>query len=154
MTIVAWNGSGDPTAMSTSDTFKKVLSIFITASILKLGQGIILYLILSNLCLSYSQIVMSLAKCLFLFDVFCQFCFHWFNCFRINGMLLHCWNLPLACFFSLPIENNMVILIIEVLLWFNFSRICFRVVQLEHSELAASRSFSQWNSQSQMVVAS
>ncbi|XP_048140588.1 callose synthase 3 [Rhodamnia argentea] len=41
MIIVAWNGSGDPTAVFTSDVFKKVLSIFITAAILKLGQAVL-----------------------------------------------------------------------------------------------------------------
>ncbi|KAK4758148.1 hypothetical protein SAY87_019449 [Trapa incisa] len=39
MVIVAWNGSGDLTAMFASDSLKKVLSIFITASILNLGQA-------------------------------------------------------------------------------------------------------------------
>ncbi|CAA0815271.1 Callose synthase 3 [Striga hermonthica] len=41
MTIVAWNGSGQPSAIFDSDVFKKVLSIFITAAILKLGQAIL-----------------------------------------------------------------------------------------------------------------
>ncbi|XP_039159176.1 callose synthase 3 [Eucalyptus grandis] len=41
MIIVAWNGSGDPTAVFTPDVFKKVLSIFITAAILKLGQAVL-----------------------------------------------------------------------------------------------------------------
>lgn len=39
MIIVAWNGDGNPTKIFDSDVFKKVLSVFITASILKLGQG-------------------------------------------------------------------------------------------------------------------
>lgn len=39
MIIVAWNGTGEPTAIFSSDVFKKVLSVFITAAILKLGQG-------------------------------------------------------------------------------------------------------------------
>lgn len=39
MTIVAWNGSGQPSAIFNGDVFKKVLSVFITAAILKLGQG-------------------------------------------------------------------------------------------------------------------
>ncbi|CAL0300448.1 unnamed protein product [Lupinus luteus] len=39
MIIVAWNGSGHPTAIFTDDVFKKVLSLFITASILKFGQA-------------------------------------------------------------------------------------------------------------------
>jgi hypothetical protein len=39
MIIVAWNGSGDPTVIFHADVFKKVLSVFITAAILKLGQG-------------------------------------------------------------------------------------------------------------------
>ncbi|KAJ1383229.1 Glycosyl transferase, family 48 [Sesbania bispinosa] len=38
MIIVAWNGSGDPTVIFNGDVFKKVLSVFITAAILKLGQ--------------------------------------------------------------------------------------------------------------------
>lgn len=39
MIIVAWNGSGNPTDIFKGDVIKKVLSIFITAAILKLGQG-------------------------------------------------------------------------------------------------------------------
>lgn len=39
MIIVAWNGSGNPSAIFEVDVFKKVLSVFITAAILKLGQG-------------------------------------------------------------------------------------------------------------------
>ncbi|KAM7497427.1 hypothetical protein LguiA_021841 [Lonicera macranthoides] len=39
MIIIAWNGSGQPSSIfSSSDVLKKVLSIFITAAILKLGQ--------------------------------------------------------------------------------------------------------------------
>ncbi|KAF7847605.1 hypothetical protein BT93_L2796 [Corymbia citriodora subsp. variegata] len=41
MIIVAWNGSGDPAAVFKPDVFKKVLSIFITAAILKLGQAVL-----------------------------------------------------------------------------------------------------------------
>ncbi|GMH11510.1 hypothetical protein Nepgr_013351 [Nepenthes gracilis] len=41
MIIVAWNGSGEPSAIFDPDIFKKVLSIFITASILKLGQAVL-----------------------------------------------------------------------------------------------------------------
>ncbi|KVI09417.1 1,3-beta-glucan synthase subunit FKS1-like, domain-1 [Cynara cardunculus var. scolymus] len=41
MIIVAWNGSGDLTSIFDSDVFKKVLSVFITASILKLGQAVL-----------------------------------------------------------------------------------------------------------------
>jgi hypothetical protein len=39
MIIVAWNGSGKLSAIFSGDVFKKVLSVFITAAILKLGQG-------------------------------------------------------------------------------------------------------------------
>ncbi|GAU12088.1 hypothetical protein TSUD_00540 [Trifolium subterraneum] len=39
MIIVAWNGPGDPSAIFNGDVFKKALSVFITAAILKLGQG-------------------------------------------------------------------------------------------------------------------
>lgn len=39
MIIIAWNGSGDPTVIFQGHVFKKVLSVFITAAILKLGQG-------------------------------------------------------------------------------------------------------------------
>lgn len=39
MIIVAWNGSGKLSSMFEGDVFKKVLSIFITAAIMKLGQG-------------------------------------------------------------------------------------------------------------------
>ena len=39
MIIIAWNGSGNPSAIFAGDVFKKVLSVFITAAILKLGQG-------------------------------------------------------------------------------------------------------------------
>ncbi|KAF8015337.1 hypothetical protein BT93_H0983 [Corymbia citriodora subsp. variegata] len=41
MIIVAWNGSGDPTTLFSPDVFKEVLSIFITAAILKLGQAVL-----------------------------------------------------------------------------------------------------------------
>ncbi|CAL5433839.1 unnamed protein product [Camellia sinensis] len=41
MIIVAWNGSGDPTSIFSSDVLKKVLSVFITAAILKLGQAVL-----------------------------------------------------------------------------------------------------------------
>ncbi|GKV12593.1 hypothetical protein SLEP1_g23715 [Rubroshorea leprosula] len=41
MIIVASNGSGQPSAIFTGDVFKKVLSIFITAAILKLGQAVL-----------------------------------------------------------------------------------------------------------------
>lgn len=39
MIVVAWNGSGDPSAIFNGDVFKKALSVFITAAILKFGQG-------------------------------------------------------------------------------------------------------------------
>jgi callose synthase len=39
MIIVAWNGTGELSSVFSSDVFKKVLSVFITAAILKLGQG-------------------------------------------------------------------------------------------------------------------
>lgn len=39
MIIIAWNGSGDLGAIFHGDVFLKVLSIFITAAILKLAQG-------------------------------------------------------------------------------------------------------------------
>jgi hypothetical protein len=39
MIIVAWNGTGELSSIFSSDVFKKVLSVFITAAILKLGQG-------------------------------------------------------------------------------------------------------------------
>jgi len=39
MIIVAWNGSGDPSVIFNGAVFKKVLSVFITAAILKFGQG-------------------------------------------------------------------------------------------------------------------
>ncbi|KAI9094765.1 hypothetical protein K1719_026571 [Acacia pycnantha] len=41
MIIVAWNGNGDPSVVFNLDVFKKVLSVFITAAILKLGQAIL-----------------------------------------------------------------------------------------------------------------
>ncbi|MFS7983822.1 putative 1,3-beta-glucan synthase [Helianthus anomalus] len=41
MIIVAWNGDGNPTSIFESDVFKKVLIVFITASILKLGQAVL-----------------------------------------------------------------------------------------------------------------
>lgn len=49
MIIVAWNGSGAPSSVFEADVFKKVLSVFITAAILKLGQG--------DLSFSYPQII-------------------------------------------------------------------------------------------------
>ncbi|KAM5582414.1 callose synthase 3 [Rosa sericea] len=41
MIIVAWNGSGQPTSIFSADVFKKALSVFITAAILKLGQAVL-----------------------------------------------------------------------------------------------------------------
>ncbi|KAG6393247.1 hypothetical protein SASPL_147483 [Salvia splendens] len=41
MIIIAWNGSGDISAVFETDVFKKVLSIFITAAILKLVQAVL-----------------------------------------------------------------------------------------------------------------
>ncbi|RDX76753.1 Callose synthase 3, partial [Mucuna pruriens] len=41
MIIVAWNGPGDTNAIFNGDVVKKVLSVFITAAILKLGQAIL-----------------------------------------------------------------------------------------------------------------
>ncbi|XP_059651785.1 callose synthase 2-like [Cornus florida] len=41
MIIIAWNGSGQPTSIFKGDVFKKVLSIFITAAILKLAQAVL-----------------------------------------------------------------------------------------------------------------
>ncbi|KAL9277670.1 hypothetical protein ACSQ67_025009 [Phaseolus vulgaris] len=41
MIIVAWNGTGDPSAIIDVNVFKKVLSVFIIAAILKLGQAIL-----------------------------------------------------------------------------------------------------------------
>ncbi|KAJ1443833.1 Nucleoside phosphorylase superfamily [Sesbania bispinosa] len=39
--LITWNGSGDPSAIFNGDAFKKVLSVFITATTLKLGQAIL-----------------------------------------------------------------------------------------------------------------
>ena len=39
MIIIAWNDSGELSSIFHGDVFKKVLSIFITAAILKLAQG-------------------------------------------------------------------------------------------------------------------
>jgi callose synthase len=41
MIIVAWNGSGTPGSIFRGDVFKKVLSVFITAAVLKLGQAML-----------------------------------------------------------------------------------------------------------------
>ncbi|KAL0418553.1 UNVERIFIED_CONTAM: Callose synthase 3 [Sesamum radiatum] len=41
MIIIAWNGSGQPSSIFDPSVFKKVLSVFITAAILKLGQAIL-----------------------------------------------------------------------------------------------------------------
>ncbi|KAM7472441.1 hypothetical protein LguiA_010624 [Lonicera macranthoides] len=41
MIIIAWNGSGQPSSIFEGHTFKKVLSIFITAAILKLAQAVL-----------------------------------------------------------------------------------------------------------------
>lgn len=39
MIVIAWNGSGELSAIFQGDVFLKVLSIFITAAVLKLAQG-------------------------------------------------------------------------------------------------------------------
>ncbi|RYR52035.1 hypothetical protein Ahy_A06g026961 [Arachis hypogaea] len=49
MIIVAWNGSGNPSAIFNGDVFKKVLSVFITAAILKLGQEVMKLLYVNSL---------------------------------------------------------------------------------------------------------
>ncbi|XP_021887693.1 callose synthase 2 [Carica papaya] len=41
MIIIAWNGSGELSSILDGDVFKMVLSIFITAAILKLGQAVL-----------------------------------------------------------------------------------------------------------------
>ncbi|RYR49519.1 hypothetical protein Ahy_A07g036037 isoform A [Arachis hypogaea] len=41
MIIIAWNGSGDLSSIFDGEVFKKILSIFITAAILKLAQAIL-----------------------------------------------------------------------------------------------------------------
>ncbi|XP_022729404.1 callose synthase 3-like isoform X1 [Durio zibethinus] len=41
MIIIAWNGSGQPSSIFRGDVFKKVLSVFITAAMLKLGQAVL-----------------------------------------------------------------------------------------------------------------
>ncbi|KAL0379943.1 UNVERIFIED_CONTAM: Callose synthase 1, partial [Sesamum angustifolium] len=41
MIVLSWNGSGDISAIFEDDVFKKVLSIFITAPILKLAQAVL-----------------------------------------------------------------------------------------------------------------
>ncbi|KAM7277956.1 hypothetical protein ACFE04_005090 [Oxalis oulophora] len=41
MIIVAWNHSGEASAIFTGDVFQKVLSVFITAAVLKLGQAVL-----------------------------------------------------------------------------------------------------------------
>lgn len=49
MIIIAWNGSGDLSMVFTSSVFKKVLSVFITAAVLKLGQGLYNYFFLCSI---------------------------------------------------------------------------------------------------------
>lgn len=44
MIIIAWNGSGHLGSIFEGDVFKRVMSIFITAAILKLAQGEDLFL--------------------------------------------------------------------------------------------------------------
>nr|GEV80223.1 callose synthase 3 [Tanacetum cinerariifolium] len=41
MIIVAWNGAGNPTSIFNYDVFQKVMNVFITASVLKLGQAVL-----------------------------------------------------------------------------------------------------------------
>lgn len=41
MVIVAWNGTGDPSAIFEINVFRNVLSIFITASVIKLGLAVL-----------------------------------------------------------------------------------------------------------------
>lgn len=64
MIIVAWNGSGAPTSIFEADVFKKVLSVFITAAILKLGQG--------NWSFPYFQIIYLIPDCMRYFSSFCE----------------------------------------------------------------------------------
>lgn len=48
MIIIAWNGSEKPSSVFEPDVFKKVLSIFITAAVLKLAQGLLTSLYLKS----------------------------------------------------------------------------------------------------------
>ncbi|GKA82573.1 callose synthase 3, partial [Tanacetum coccineum] len=41
MIIVAWNVAGNPTSIFNHDVFQKVMNVFITASVLKLGQAVL-----------------------------------------------------------------------------------------------------------------
>ncbi|KAL3637977.1 Callose synthase 3 [Castilleja foliolosa] len=41
MIIIAWNGTGEPSGVFDANVFKNVLSIFVTAAIMKLGQAIL-----------------------------------------------------------------------------------------------------------------
>lgn len=53
MIILAWDG-GSPSAIFDAEVFKKVLSIFITAAVMKLGQGLLCLYVVSffiSLCL-------------------------------------------------------------------------------------------------------
>jgi hypothetical protein len=52
--IIAWNG-GAPSDIFYARVFKKVLSIFITAAILKLGQGFDTHIIPSISSFTYSS---------------------------------------------------------------------------------------------------
>lgn len=59
MVIIAWNGSGDLGAVFEADVFKRVMSIFITAAILKFAQGIENLFISSNA----SRLVIYVKEC-------------------------------------------------------------------------------------------
>lgn len=56
MIILAWNG-GSPSGIFDPAIFKKLLSIFITASVLKLGQGemILCFIRALNLCFGHTK---------------------------------------------------------------------------------------------------
>ena len=60
MITVAWHGSGEPSVIFSGDVFKKVLSVFITAAILKLGQG-------NKECSLLLSVVLSVTSIFYLF---------------------------------------------------------------------------------------
>lgn len=78
MVIIAWNGSGDLGAVFKADVFKKVMSIFITAAILKLAQGTENTFISSNSSRLFIYVKKICSTCPS--RIFPKFCFvYWFQ---------------------------------------------------------------------------
>lgn len=75
MIIMAWSDSGQPTSIFVDDGFKKVLSLFITAAILKFAQGedTLCFVHLSHRFYLSFILLLDKASCVLPVILFCEF---------------------------------------------------------------------------------